>query len=121
MVEHLIWVTKATAGRIGEPEEVPTKSHLYFKKFIANGAIFQYQPKEDVTKNDLKPLKYASLEEAIANVDPAIDRFYAYFEDADVLSYNPMMGELSKEELEIFHAQHFRWHLYQFGLIADFA
>ena len=28
MVEHLIWVTKTTIGRKGEPEGEPTKSQL---------------------------------------------------------------------------------------------
>ena len=119
MVEHLIWVTKATIGRKGEPTAEPTKSHLYFQQFIANGAIFKHRPKEDAKLGDLK---YDSLQEAIANVAPAIARFYKHFEEnPEALCYNPMMGELTKEQLEIFHAQHYRWHLYQFGLIEEFA
>jgi len=118
MVEHLLWVTKTTIGRKGEPDGEPTKSQLYFQKFINNGAIFQYQPKEDAS---LKALKYGSLEEAIAQVAPAIDRFYKYCEEhPNAKSYNPIMGELTQEQLEIFHAQHYRWHLYQFGLVETF-
>jgi len=114
MVEHLIWVTKATAGRKGEPPAEPTKSHLFFKKFIANGAVFQYRPKEDAV---LPALKYDLLEEAIENVVPALDRFFTYFEDSNTLSYNPIMGELNGEELLLFHANHYWWHLDQFGLM----
>lgn len=118
MVEHLIWVTKTTIGRKGEPEKELTKSQLYFKKFIANGAVFKYRPKPDVTKADLRPLKYASLEAAIEQIAPAIERFYQYFEDTpNALCYNPMMGEMTQADLEVFHAQHYRWHLRQFGLM----
>jgi len=42
MVEHLLWVTKATIGRKGEMPAEPTKSHLYFQKFIAGGAKFKH-------------------------------------------------------------------------------
>lgn len=119
MVEHLIWVTKATIGRKGEKPEEPSKSHLYFQKFITKGAIFKHQPKEDAKVGELK---YASLQEAIANVAPAVERFYQHFEDnPSALCYNPMMGEMNQEQLELFHSQHYRWHLYQFGLIEEFA
>ena len=122
MVEHLIWVTKTTIGRRGEPEGEPTKSQIYFQKFIDNGAVFEYRPKEGTTKADLLALKYGSLQEAIAQVGPAIDRFYKYCEDnPGAIAYNPMMGELTQDQLETFHAQHYRWHLYQFGLIDTFA
>lgn len=122
MVEHLIWVTKTTIGRKGEPDGEPTKSQLYFQKFINNGAVFQYRPKEGASKEDLKALKYGSLEEAIAQVGPAIDRFYQYYEEnPGAIAYNPIMGELTQEQLETFHAQHYRWHLHQFGLIEEFA
>jgi len=122
MVEHLIWVTKTTIGRKGEPEGEPTKSQLYFQQFINNGAIFEYKPKEGATKADLPALKYGSLQEAIAQVAPAIDRFYKYYEDnPGAIAYNSIMGELTQEQLETFHAQHYRWHLHQFGLIETFA
>ena len=122
MVEHLIWVTKTTIGRKGEPEGEPTKSHLYFQKFINDGAIFQYKPKEGASKADLQALKYGSLEEAIAQVEPAIDRLYKHYEDnPGAIAYNSMMGELTQDQLELFHAQHYRWHLHQFGLIETFA
>jgi len=118
MVEHLIWVTKTTIGRKGEQEKEPTKSQLYFGKFIANGAIFEHRPKPGQTKADLPPLKYSSLQEAIEQVAPAIERFYQHFEDnPDAVCFNPMMGELTKADLEVFHAQHYRWHLQQFGLL----
>ncbi len=118
MVEHLAWVTKATIGRKGEKPEEPTKSHLYFQKFITGGAKFKYHPKEEAK---VKELKYSSLQEAIEAVGPAIERFYQHFEDnPSALCYNPMMGEMDKAQLEVFHGEHYRWHLYQFGLLEEY-
>ena len=120
MVEHLVVVTKTTLSRRGEPEETPSKRQLGFKKFLENGAVFQHRP-SDKTKDDLPPLKYESLEEAITKVPEAIERFYKTFEEnPDFIVYNPFMGELNFNEMELFHFQHYRYHLWQFGLIEEY-
>ena len=117
MVEHLCYVTKITAKNNGPAPDTPTEGQLGFKKFIQNGAHFEFRP-SDKTKDDLPPLKYQSLEEAVAQIPLAIDRFYAYFnEEGQTKSYNPFMGELSFSELELLHYQHFLHHLNQFELL----
>ncbi len=121
MVEHLLVSTKSILKRHGEPEGEPTKGQLAFKQFIANGALIQHRT-SDKTKDDLPALKYGSLDEAISHMPEAVDRFYNHFkENPDFKCYNNFMGELDYGELEIFTYQHFRWHLYQFGLIEEFA
>ena len=117
MIEHLIMSIKFSTKRKGEPENPPTKGQLGFKRFIANGAVLQHRP-SDKTKADLPELRYASLEEAISHIPEAVDRFYTHFENnPGFLSYHPIMGELSFEELELFHYQHYRYHFWQFGLL----
>ncbi len=119
MVEHLIYVVKVTMKRRGEPEAEPTKSQLYFRKFIENGAVFQHRPKKGASKADLSELRMANIGAAIAGLEAAIAKFYALYEENPAFkSYNPMMGEFNMEELELFNYQHCRWHAYQFGLIA---
>ena len=119
MVEHLIFVTKSLMKRKGEPEGELTKSQLYFQKFITSGAPFQYRPKEDAKLNDIRT---ANIEEAIQILKTATEKFYTLFESNPTYkSYNSMMGEFNMAELELFNYQHGRWHLYQFGLIEDFA
>ena len=120
MVEHLSYVTKWSVKNNGKPEGEPTKGQLGFKKFINNGAVMQHRP-SDKTKEDLLDLKYGSLEEAIAQIPVAVERFYNHFkDDASLICYNPIMGELNFEELEIFHYQHYRYHLWQFGLLEQY-
>ena len=121
MVEHLTWTTKILTKRKGEVTDPPTKSQLFFKKFIHEyGAVFQYRP-SDKTKADLPPLKYDDFEEAKAQVAVAIQRFYNHFDaNPDFKCYNPMMGELGYGELSLQVYQHVRHHLYQFHLLEQY-
>ncbi len=119
MVEHLIFVTKTTMKRHGEPPAELNKSQLYFRKFIDKGAPFEYRPKEGATLNDLRT---DGIEVAIGILETAIAKFYDLFDTNPAFkSYNDLMGEFNMEELEFFHYQHYRWHLFQFGLIEEFA
>jgi len=121
MVEHLIYVTKTFMKRMGDPEGEPTKSQLYFRKFISKGCPFAYRPKEGVTKDNLSALRSANIEEAIQGLEAATAKFYALFaKNPTHKSYNPMMGEFNMAELELFAYQHGRWHAHQFGLIEEF-
>lgn len=120
-VEHLIYVTKSMVKRRGEPSGEPTKSQLYFRNFIDKGAPFKHNPREGVTKENLAPLRSATIEEATKGLEAASAQFYSLFDtNPDYKSYNEMMGEFNLSELEIFMYQHGRWHAYQFGLIEEF-
>lgn len=118
MVEHLIYVTKTMMKRKGEPEAELTKSQLYFRKFVDAGCPFEYRPREGAKVNDLRT---GSIAEAIQILEGANEKFYGLFESSpDFKSYNPMMGEFTLDELELFNYQHGRWHCHQFGLIEVF-
>ena len=102
-----------------EPENPPNKRQLGFKRFISKGCHFEHRP-NDKTVADLPPLKYDSLEEAIAVIPEATQRFYNLWkQDPDFVPYIPFMGALTFEELELFHFNHFRFHLNQFGLMEE--
>jgi len=120
MVEHLAVTLKSSVRRIGEVENPPTKGQLGFQKFIAKGSILEHRP-SDKTKADLPPLKYDNIEDAIAQVEVAIHRFYNHFESQpDFKCYNVFFGELGFEDLELFNFMHYRYHLWQFGLIETY-
>jgi len=121
MVEHLVVVMKMTAKKHeGEREMPANKRQLGFQKFIQKGAVLQHRPSEK-TKADLPPLKYNSLEEAITHIPEAVQRFYNFWEtNPDYIPYGSFMGEMPFEDLELFHYMHFRYHLWQFGLIENY-
>ena len=114
MLEHLIWVTKSSVKDYGAPPESLTDKQMGFKNFILKGAHFEHRP-SDKTRADLEPPRLGNLEEASKKIPEAIDRLYAHNDDH--VFYNPMMGILTFEEMETFHASHFKYHLEkQFGL-----
>ncbi len=120
MVEHLTWTLKNCVKRTGEPEDPPTKGQLGFKKFIAKGSVLEHRP-NDKTKADLPDLKYKNLEEAIEQIEVAVHRFYNHYDaNPDFKCYNRFFGELGFKDLELFSYMHYRYHLWQFGLIENY-
>ena len=121
MVEHLTSTIKAVLHRYGEVQNPPTKGQLGFKKFIhEKGAVSEYRP-SDKTKADLPELKYATFEEAKAELPKAVKQFYDHFEaNPDFKCYNDFLGELDFGELSLFEYMHYRYHFYQFGLIETY-
>ena len=121
MVEHIISVMKNFVTKHeGERESPPNKRQLGFQNFVKSGSVLKHRP-SDKTKADLPDLKYASLEEAIAEVPAAIQGFYDFWDaNQEYIPYASFMGEVSFEDLETFHYMHFKYHLWQFGLIEQY-
>ena len=121
MVEHLVKVMKGLANKYeGERETPANKRQLGMQGFIKSGAVLSYRPSEK-TKADLPALKYGSLEEAVAEIPAAVQRFYDFWDaDPSYVPYAPFMGEVSFEHLELFNYMHVRYHLWQFSLIAQY-
>lgn len=119
MVEHLVWITKVTTARKGEPEEGAPENKM--QKFFDANCIFKHRPKDGVTKDDLPALKYESVERAIEEVPVALKRFFDHYEaNPDFKCYNPFMGEVGYSDLLKFHFQHYSYHFWQFGLIPSY-
>lgn len=108
MVEHLIYVTKSSVKDYGPAPEIIPDRALGFMRFIDNGANFEYRP-SDKKRSDLDPPRMSDLASAIAVIPEAINRLYS--NDREREFYNPLMGKLSFDQMELFHAQHFRHHL----------
>ena len=121
MVEHIVSVLKnTTIKHEGERESPANPKQEGFQKFIKSGCVLKYRA-SDKTKADLPKLKYDSLEAAVAEVPAAIKGFYDFWAaNQDYTPYASFMGELPFEDIEHFHYMHFRYHLWQFGLIAEY-
>lgn len=66
----------------------------------------------------LLPLKFDSLDDAIAALMTEIDDFYQYYrETPEKTTIHPYFGSLNHAEWEINHHKHFQHHLKQFGLL----
>ncbi len=121
MVEHLIWSTKSSIKDMGPPppmEEIPVGAQKLMA-FINSGKPFQYRP-SDKTKADLPELRMSSLNEAISELENAVDRIINdHNSRGDKPYYNPMMGLIAPDMMMSFHMRHYYHHLEaQFGLKA---
>lgn len=101
-------------------ENPATEQQLGMQKFIKSGSVLSHRP-SDKTKADLPTLKHASLAEAISLVPKAVQKYYAFQDDnSDYIPYAYYMGEISFEDVELFHFMHIHYHLWQFGLIEQY-
>lgn len=121
MVEHLIGAIESATGKYeGERENPATEQQLGMQQFIKSGCVLSHRP-SDKTKADLPLLKHASLEEAIALVPKAVQKYYAFQDDnSDYIPYASYLGEVRFEDVELFHFMHIRYHLWQFGLLEQY-
>ena len=121
MVEHLIMALgSATTKFEGERIKPATEPQLGMQKFIQNGSVLVHRPSKK-TKADLPPLKYASLEEAITNIPDAVEKYYAFQDNnPNYIPYASFMGEVSYEDVELFHYMHIKYHLWQFNLLSQY-
>lgn len=117
MIEHLIWVTKSSIKDYGPAPVELSEGQQKFMTFIQSGKPFKYRP-SDKTKDDLPPLKYGSLDEALIHLPEAIDRLVTDVQTRGEKAYfNPMMGVVSPLDMLSFQQRHFVHHLEnQFGL-----
>jgi len=121
MVEHLIGAIESAIGKYeGERENPPSERQLGMQKFIKSGSVLSHRP-SDKTKADLPPLKYSSIEEAISHIPKAVQKYYA-FQDSnpEYKPYASFLGEVSFEDVELFHYMHIKYHLWQFGLLEQY-
>ena len=121
MVEHLIWVTKSSIKDMGPPppmEDIPEGAQK-FMHFINSGKPMQYRP-SNKTKADLPELRMSSLNDAISELENAVDRVINdYNSRGDKPYYNAMMGVIAPDMMLSFHMRHYQHHLEaQFGLKA---
>jgi len=121
MVEHLIMALgSATTKFEGERIKPATEQQLGMQKFIQSGSVLVHRPSKK-TKADLPPLKYASLEEAITNIPDTVEKYYAFKDNnPDYTPYASFMGEVSYEDVELFHYMHIKYHLWQFNLLSQY-
>ena len=121
MVEHLVMALgSATTKYEGERIIPATEQQLGMQKFIQSGSVLVHRP-SDKTEADLPPLNHDSLEEAISTIPDAVEKFYAFQDNnPDYIPYASFMGEVSYEDLALFHFMHIKYHLWQFGLLKQY-
>ncbi len=117
MVEHLILAVRTSNGKLNvgcfnPPDKLPT-----LKRFLLSSRPLPKEFMNPIIGENLLPLEYKNLDEAIKILSQEVNDYYEYFkENPDALLLNPTFGELNKSEWDVFHEKHFKHHLSQFGI-----
>lgn len=118
MVEHMRDVFKVANGKIVlplltiDPEKLARQ-----REFIMTDIPFRENTRVPVMPEEPRPHKYASMEEAIAKLEPELaDVFAVYTSGPGKTTMNPIFGELNYEQQVNLLHKHALHHLRQFGL-----
>ncbi len=118
MVEHVAGFFKVSTGKIIFPLVTPAEHLPKFKEFLLSDKAFRENTKAPVLPEEPLPIRFATMQEAITQLDNEIKEFVLLFNNNDQLkTEHPVFGELNFDEWILLHYKHVTHHLKQFGLV----
>ena len=120
MVEHVAAFFNVSAEKIIFPLVTPEEHLPKFKEFLLSDKQFRENTKAptSIIGEEAQPLRYATMNDAIAKLEEAINNFILYFRDNPAKkTTHPVFGALNFEEWILLHYKHVTHHSRQFGLI----
>lgn len=117
MVEHVAGFFRVSTGKIVFPLVTPVEHLPKFKEFLYSEKEFRENTKAPMLPEDPLPVRFATMQKAVADLDAAVKGFINKFSiDEHLLVMHPVFGDLNFEEWILLHYKHVTHHLKQFGL-----
>jgi oxepin-CoA hydrolase/3-oxo-5,6-dehydrosuberyl-CoA semialdehyde dehydrogenase len=118
MLEHVADFYKISTGKITMPF-VSSPEHLEkLRAFLYSEKEFRENTKAPMLPDEPFPVRNASMNDALAELNAAIDDFIRLFTNEEgLLTQHPVFGDLNFEEWVLLHYKHVLHHAKQFGLI----
>lgn len=121
MLEHLIVTFKMSVGRINIPVVSKEEDFPRLKAYLMKDSPMRRSVPAPTGKNELQPLRSASLEEAKEKLIKETNSFIDFMRaNPDFIANHPFGGPMTAKEWLFFHKKHFKHHFIQFGLIPDY-
>ena len=121
MVEHLIVTYKMAIGRIKIPVVSKEEDWPRIKGYFFKDSPMKRSVPSPTGKNELQPLRSASLEEAVAKLNKETEHFLSFVEEQpDFIANHPYGGPMTAVEWLLFNRKHIKHHCIQFGLLPDY-
>ncbi|MEO6253978.1 MAG: DinB family protein [Ferruginibacter sp.] len=120
MVEHVAAFFYVSTEKIKFNLVTPLEHLPKYKEFLLSDKEFRENTKAplNVIGEEALPLRYATMHEALENLEGSIRDFENYFkENTDKATMHPVFGDLNYEEWVLLHYKHITHHLRQFELI----
>lgn len=121
MLEHLIVTFKLSIGRIKFPVISKEEDFPKLKAYLMKDSPMRRSVPSPTGKNELQPLRSASLDEAKKKLVIETNGFLEFMkQNPDFVANHPFGGPMTSEEWLFFHRKHFKHHFIQFDLIPDY-
>ncbi len=118
MIEHLAMTFSISSKKSNIQIYTPENKLPAMKAFLMSDAPIPRNTVSPAVGEDLLPLKYDSLDMAVAHLNKNVSAFFKFFEaDPEAKLTNPAFGDLSFDEWLQFHKKHVTHHFTQFNLI----
>ena len=118
MVEHVAGFFKVSTGKIKFPLVTPVEHLPKYKEFLYSDKEFRENTKAPVLPEEPLPVRFATIAEAISELDNDVHEFIHLFSNNDQLkTLHPVFGELNFEEWVLLHYKHVTHHLRQFEVM----
>jgi hypothetical protein len=116
MIEHVSGFFRISTNKLNFPLVTPKENLPRFREFLLSEKEFRENTKAPVLPEEPLPLRYDTMEEAIADLDRQVNDFFNYFSgDLEKTTMHPVFGDLNFEEWIQLHHKHVKHHLKQFG------
>lgn len=121
MVEHLIVTFKMSIGRINIPVVSREEDFPRLRTYLMKDSPMRRSVPSPTGKNELQPLRSASLQEATDKLKAEVIKYFDFMEEQpDFTANHPYGGPMNPSEWFLFHRKHCKHHFIQFGLIPDY-
>ena len=118
MVEHLSGFFKVSTGKIHFPLTTSAELLPRYKEFLMSDKEFRQNTKAPVLPEEPLPLQYATMNEAMDDLQKSVDDFFEFFkDDPSKTTLHTAFGDLNFDEWVQLHHKHVTHHAKQFGLI----
>ena len=120
MVEHVAAFFYVSTEKIKFDLVTPLEHLPKYKEFLLSDKEFRENTKAPVSVigEEALPLRYATMNVALENLERSIRHFEYYFkENAGKATLHPVFGELNYDEWVLLHYKHITHNLRKFGLL----
>ena len=118
MVEHVAGFFKVSTGKIHFPLVTPVEHLPKYKEFLLSEKEFRENTKAPVLPEEPMPLRFATMQEAVDDLEKEVKEFVKKFSSAEIITaQHPVFGDLNFEEWVLLHYKHVLHHAKQFGLM----
>lgn len=118
MVEHIVGSWRISNGRSRVGEVLDKAEIERRREFLFSATPYAKNIPNPVFSKGLPPLRKASLNDAIDQLEDEMTAFFAYHEsNPNAIETHPVFGDLDHTGWLIFQTKHMTHHLKQFGLL----